>query len=91
MLSTDFSSLNFDYKGQKNIILLNKSTGLYRVIPNHFNKSLLVTLSELDKTWYVSSTCGFMIPDKICTYLLYGFLVKTIKIHLPYIPIYIVS
>ena len=35
------------------------------VIPNHFNKSLQVTLSELDETWYVSSACGFMKPDKI--------------------------
>ena len=35
------------------------------VIPNHFNKSSQVTLSELDETWYVSSTCGFMKPDKI--------------------------
>ena len=35
------------------------------VIPNHFNKSLQVTLSELDKTWYVSSACGFMKPEKI--------------------------
>ena len=35
------------------------------VIPNHFNKSLQVTLSELDETWYVSSTCGFMKPHKI--------------------------
>ena len=23
-----------------------------RVIPNHFNRSLQVTLSELDRTWY---------------------------------------
>ena len=36
-----------------------------RVIPNHFNKSLQVTLLELDETWYVSSACGFMKPDKI--------------------------
>ena len=35
------------------------------VIPNHFNKSLQVTLSELDETWYVSSTCSFMKPGKI--------------------------
>ena len=36
-----------------------------RVIPNHFSKSLQVTPSELDETWFVSSICGFMKPDKI--------------------------
>ena len=36
-----------------------------RVIPNHFSKSLQVTPSELDETWFVSTTCGFMKPDKI--------------------------
>ena len=35
------------------------------VIQNHFNKRLDVTPSELDETWYVSSACGFMKPDKI--------------------------
>ena len=37
----------------------------YRVIPNQFNKSLHMTPSELDQSWYVCSTCGFMKPDKI--------------------------
>ena len=37
----------------------------YRVIPNQFSKSLQVTPSELDETWFVSSTCGYMKPDKI--------------------------
>ena len=36
-----------------------------RVIPNQFSKSLQVTPSELDETWFVSTTCGFMKPDKI--------------------------
>ena len=36
-----------------------------RVIPNQFSKSLQVTPSELDETWFVSSTCGYMKPDKI--------------------------
>ena len=35
------------------------------VIPNQFSKSLQVTPSELDETWFVSSTCGYMKPDKI--------------------------
>ena len=35
------------------------------VIPNHFSKSLQVTPSELDETWFVSTTCGFMKPDKM--------------------------
>ena len=35
------------------------------VIPNHFNQSFYMTLSELDETWYVSSTCGFVKPDKV--------------------------
>ena len=35
------------------------------VIPNQFSKSLQVTPSELDETWFVSSTCGFMKPDKM--------------------------
>ena len=35
------------------------------VIPNHFNKSFYMTLSELDETWHVSSTCGFMKPDGV--------------------------
>ena len=35
------------------------------VIPNQFSKSLDATDSELDETWYVSSACGFMKPDKI--------------------------
>ena len=35
------------------------------VIPNHFNQSFYMTLSELDETWYVSSTYGFMKPDKV--------------------------
>ena len=35
------------------------------VIPNQFSKSLQVTLSELDKTRFLSTTCGFMKPDKI--------------------------
>ena len=47
------------------------------VIPNHFNKSLQVTLSEMDKIWYVTSDCGFMKPNKIpYVCVLYGFLVK---------------
>ena len=29
------------------------AASLLWVIPNHFNKSLQVTLSELDETWYV--------------------------------------
>ena len=37
----------------------------YWVIPNQFSKSLQVTSSELDETWFVSSTCGYMKPDKI--------------------------
>ena len=36
-----------------------------RVIPNQFNKGLHMTPSELDQSWYVCSTCGFMKPDKI--------------------------
>ena len=35
------------------------------VIPNQFSKSLQVTPSELDETWFVSSACGFMKPDKM--------------------------
>ena len=35
------------------------------VIPNHFNKSFYMTLSELDETWCASSTCGFMKPDEV--------------------------
>ena len=35
------------------------------VIPNHFNQSFYMTLSELDETWYVSSTCGFVKPEKV--------------------------
>ena len=35
------------------------------VIPNHFNKSFYMTLSELDETWYVRSTCGFVKTDKV--------------------------
>ena len=35
------------------------------VIPNQFSKSLQVTSSELDETWFVSTTCGYMKPDKI--------------------------
>ena len=35
------------------------------VIANQFSKSLQVTPSELDETWFVSSTCGYMKPDKI--------------------------
>ena len=35
------------------------------VIPNHFNKSFYMTLSELDETWCISSTCGFMKPDEV--------------------------
>ena len=35
------------------------------VIPNQFSKRLQVTPSELDETWFVSSTCGFMKPDKM--------------------------
>ena len=35
------------------------------VIPNHFNQSFYMTLSELDETWYVSSTCGFVKPYKV--------------------------
>ena len=36
-----------------------------RVIPNQFSKHLHMTPSELDQTWYVCSTCGFMKPDKM--------------------------
>ena len=35
--------------------LIIKDAGIW-VIPNHFNKCLHMTLSELDETWYVSST-----------------------------------
>ena len=35
------------------------------VNPNHFNKSVYMTLSELDETWCVSSNCGFMKPDEV--------------------------
>ena len=35
------------------------------VIPNHFNQSFYMTLSEFEETWYVSSTCGFVKPDKV--------------------------
>ena len=35
------------------------------VIPNHFNKCFDMTLSELDETQQISSTCGFIKPDKI--------------------------
>ena len=38
---------------------------MHGVILNHFNKSLHLTLSELDETWYVSSACGFRMSDKI--------------------------
>ena len=38
---------------------------LRRVIPNQFNKTLQVTHSELDETWFVSITCGLMKPDKV--------------------------
>ena len=41
------------------------SVFVYWVIPNHFSKSLQVTPSELDETWFVSTTCGFMKPDKM--------------------------
>ena len=36
-----------------------------RVIPNHFSKSLHITASELNQSWCVCSTCGFMKPDKM--------------------------
>ena len=36
-----------------------------RVIPSHFNKSFHMTISELDETWYASSTFGFVTSDKI--------------------------
>ena len=42
-----------------------KSNDNIRVIPNQFNKSLHMTPSELDQSWYACSTCGFMKPDKI--------------------------
>ena len=48
-------------KIKKNVLLIIHK----RVIPNHFNKSLQVTLLELNETWYVNSSCGFMKPDKI--------------------------
>ena len=35
------------------------------VIPSHFNKSFHMTVSELDETWYASSTFGFVMSDKI--------------------------
>ena len=35
------------------------------VIPKQFNKNFYMTLSELDETWCVSSTCGFMKPDEV--------------------------
>ena len=38
---------------------------VYRVIPNHFNQSFYMPLSELDETWYVNSTCGFVKPEKV--------------------------
>ena len=45
--------------------LVHKYLCLVWVIPNHFNKSFYMTLSELDKTWCVSSVCGFMKPDEV--------------------------
>ena len=38
---------------------------LLMVIPSHFNKSFHMTVSELDETWYASSTFGFVMSDKI--------------------------
>ena len=35
------------------------------VIPSHFNKSFHMTVSELDETWYASSTFDFVMSDKI--------------------------
>ena len=43
------------------------------VIPNHVNKKVHMTISELDETWYAGSTFGFVLPDKIS--LSYCFLV----------------
>ena len=43
------------------------------------HETFYMTLSELDETWYVSSACGFMKPDEVSFYLLYGFLVQAIK------------
>ena len=58
-----------------NTLIKNLTT--IQVTPNNFNKSLQVTLSELDKTWYVSSACGFFeASKKFPTHLSYGFLVK---------------
>ena len=41
------------------------SVTIIRVIPSHFNKSFHMTVSELDETWYASSTFGFVMSDKI--------------------------
>ena len=53
--------------GSPSTIMKNKccSSCSKGVIPNHFNQSFYMTLSELDETWYVSSTCGFVKPDKV--------------------------
>ena len=42
-----------------------KTCNATRVIPSHFNKRFHMTVSELDETWYASSTFGFVMSDKI--------------------------
>ena len=46
-------------------IILHTQEGQKGVIPKQFNKHFYMTLSELDETWCVSSTCGFMKLDEI--------------------------
>ena len=61
----------------------NGGKGYRRVIPNHFSKSLHITASELNQSWCVCSTCGFMKPDKMslsCIVWLPGY--GPLKIHL---------
>ena len=50
---------------ERNRICIMKGNHYIWVIPNQFSKSLQVTPSELDETWFVSSTCGFMKPDEM--------------------------
>ena len=49
----------------RDIQCLQRATKYMWVIPNHFNQSFYMTLTELDETWYVNSTCGFVKPDKV--------------------------
>ena len=59
-----FASLAVASERHKQHTIVSCGSDCIRVIPNQFSKSLQVTPSELDETWFVSSTCGFMKPDK---------------------------